>query len=410
MTDISGSPPLLRPVPVRPQKVNLAAQEATPSSADKAFLPHTPDLNSSVKMEWLNLRLLDRRNLTRSDDSNNSISRAQSVKDLTAPALLGIYNSAHVDSDRLDASTNALGTPWGAGAETPAIETMNSGKALRAMDRQSGFIPRRRSSVTTPAHASPSPFRSTVFYGGLRALLLSTLGIVYGIGVASVRSSQSTADNRILRLSALEWEYLAFWGAAGLILGSLLPWFDGYCEKTPEQTSDGHPGDVDNLADKDTQRYTDWSLVVRGIGIFIGIAYAIRKLPWDSTFQVAMSLALVNPALWYLIDRSMSGFFVSSAVGIAGSAVFAGIQPAMVPVPAVLSSSSSDTGLYGASAAHGNSSVTFSDGRSMFLGGLASPQTVATGIWRLNVLFCCCVVIGNVGRWLAMNKPNARRL
>jgi len=120
-----------------------------------------------------------------------------------------------------------------------------------------------------------------------------------------------------------------------------------------------------------------------------------------------MSLALVNPALWYIIDRSMSGFVVSSAVGLAGSAVLTSIQPAMVPVPAMLSSSSNG-GFYGTDAIHPNSSVRYPDAQPMLLGGFASPQTLATGIWRLNVLFCCCVVLGNVGRWLAMNKPNAR--
>ena len=34
-------------------------------------------------------------------------------------------------------------------------------------------------------------------------------------------------------------------------------------------------------------------------------------------------------------------------------------------------------------------------------GGLASQETVETGVWMLSVLFCSCVCFGNIGRRLA---------
>lgn len=105
----------------------------------------------------------------------------------------------------------------------------------------------------------------------------------------------------------------------------------------------------------------------------------------------------------------MPGFIVSSAVGLAGSALLTGLQPDMVPVPAMLSSSSHD-GLYGTGAVHSNTSTPYTDAQPMLLGGLASEQTLAMGIWTLNVLFCCCVVFGNVGRWLAINKYGPRQV
>lgn len=99
----------------------------------------------------------------------------------------------------------------------------------------------------------------------------------------------------------------------------------------------------------------------------------------------------------------MPGFIVSSAVGLTGSTLLTGLHPDMVPVPAVLSSSSHE-GLYSAGAIHSNSSTHYGGAEPMLLGGFASQQTFAMGIWTLNVLFCCCVVFGNVGRWLAINK------
>jgi hypothetical protein len=58
---------------------------------------------------------------------------------------------------------------------------------------------------------------------------------------------------------------------------------------------------------------------------------------------------------------------------------------------------------------HSNGSTRYTDTQPMLLGGLASQQTLAMGIWTLNVLFCCCVVFGNVGRWLAVNKYGPRQ-
>jgi len=272
MSDSPGSPPLLRPVPVRPQNVNLTVREATPPEEESS--PHTPQFSSSVNLEWLNLKLLDPRNI-RHSESSNSISRAQSVKNLTAPTLLGIYRSAQVDGDRFDASTNALGTPWGTGAETPAAEVANRDDPSPTSERQSAYPARRRSSAYKPAQTRSSSITSSVFYGGLRALLLSSLGILYGIGVATVRGSQSATEPRITGASTYGWGYLAFWGAAGLVLGYLLPWFDNLCEQTTEQTSDNNSVMIENKVDKGMQRHTDWTLAVRGIGIFIGIAYAI---------------------------------------------------------------------------------------------------------------------------------------
>ncbi|KAI4259455.1 MAG: hypothetical protein LQ352_000763 [Teloschistes flavicans] len=42
---------------------------------------------------------------------------------------------------------------------------------------------------------------------------------------------------------------------------------------------------------------------------------------------------MANPALWYLVDRSRTGFILSTIVGIAGTALLLGINPNIVPAP-----------------------------------------------------------------------------
>lgn len=189
--------------------------------------------------------------------------------------------------------------------------------------------------------------------------------------------------------------FLAFWGVAGVVLGALLPWFDRVWEETfGEDMDEAVAGTVDMVSPgEEANLGTDWALVMRAIGAFVGIVFAIRKLPWSSTLQVSITLALVNPLLWWLIDRSKSGFLLSAAVGLAGSILLLGVNPAMMPTPSVTS----------ALFRHNTSSaVENEDELMMILGGLlARNETVESGVWMLSVLFCSCVCFGNIGRRLA---------
>lgn len=267
MTDSPRGPPLLRPIPVRPFNINL--KEPAPSSDES--LPHTPLTGSSLNLDWLNFKLLDPRNRVRSE-SSTSISRAQSVMNLTSSTLMGIYEPTTYDNDKYTPGTE-LDTPWGAGAETPArILSVDEPTCSTQIGR--AYPARRRSSTQTP----PISTTASLFYSGLRALLLSGLGVLYGIGVATVRGSRPAEAFRMehmVNASNYGWGYMAFWGASGLSLGCLLPWVDGFWENSFGDSSSGEAIETEGDATKNLRRQTDWALAVRGMGIFVGIAYAI---------------------------------------------------------------------------------------------------------------------------------------
>ena len=113
-----------------------------------------------------------------------------------------------------------------------------------------------------------------------------------------------------------------------------------------------------------------------------------------------MTLALANPFLWYLIDRSKPGFLLSAAVGLTGSALMMGIDPAIMPTP------HPSSGVRAASAWN-TSTPSPADGGDM--GGIAGNEMVETGIWMLSVLFCSCVCFGNIGRRLELNRKATGR-
>lgn len=82
-----------------------------------------------------------------------------------------------------------------------------------------------------------------------------------------------------------DWRYLVFWGVAGVGLGSLMPWVDTLFSYPLEEAS-GKRNQSQTPAEKETENEedagifgADWTPVVRSVGAFVGIAYAIVCLP-----------------------------------------------------------------------------------------------------------------------------------
>ena len=78
---------------------------------------------------------------------------------------------------------------------------------------------------------------------------------------------------------------LTFWGVSAVVMGSLLPWIDGMWERVMGDGEAVVESAVDHsmgsdIAEKESASSTDWALAVRGIGAFVGIAFAIVGLPF----------------------------------------------------------------------------------------------------------------------------------
>ncbi|KAH6654090.1 insulin-induced protein-domain-containing protein [Truncatella angustata] len=412
MSQNQDGPTLLRPIPRRPFKLNFTGPTPPEEQDDPQpqVAAHSPDQSSSaswsesLNLDTLNRRLLDPRlhtprNHDRLSDSGE-ISRAQSYLNLTSSALYGIYSPTTYGKDRFE--QDEPDTPWGTGAETPA-KKLSTDEPYYKIQKERGRPMRRRSSLHQPVRPPPLSRTATVLYMGLRALLLFGLGLLYGVVVASFQDRHNLTRLQIedvRQSSKYDISFMAFWGVSGVVLGALLPWFDGVWEgvfgheEEEESASDHAIG-----SEEEPSQATDWGLAFRGIGAFVGIVFAIRKTPWASTLQVSLALALVNPFLWYLIDRSKPGFLLSSTISVVGSAIVMSLRPDMVPTPACHPAA----GVFGS-----NSSASTAD-PVLMLGGLASQQTVEKSIWMLSILFCCCVCFGNIGRRLAFNQSGSNK-
>ncbi|KAI9781407.1 MAG: hypothetical protein M1839_006001 [Geoglossum umbratile] len=319
----SQDPPIIRPIPRR-------TFEITPASTESSNSP-TPDVNPYF---------LDAR--YNGDAPPATPSRSRSLLNLTSSTLFGIYSTPSGSfGDREDPVT-----PCGTGADGDS--------ARQSMEDVQPISKERIPQWITPSHGNHVGFKNLILPLVLRTILLFVFGIAYGTIVTRLHDNRHVAPVRVEGFDRSDWRYLTFWGIAGVGLGSLLPWVDFLWEDRLEseevvdtkekKCSTGANGVASETSDKAGNGLAaDWNPAVRSVGAFVGIAFAIRKLPWQSTLQVSLTLALVNPVLWYLIDRSKAGFLLSSVVGLAGTALLLGINPKIVPAPATASSNASIT-------------------------------------------------------------------
>jgi hypothetical protein len=421
-----ASPPLLRPLPRRPfQLPSNSSNSSSVAAADSH--PPTPRVERSLGVD--------------DTDTKSDISRTRSIINLTSSTLFGIYAPSS-----FDAQSSTPATPWGTGAETPSRKESVDGfpssrggpprgsdleaRLLRGTARVDTDLKpslKTGSPVSGGPHHAPKSLASVILRSSIRVVMLFCFGLAYGGIIAHLHDNRNVAPIKVTGLNRASWRYLAFWGVAGVVMGSLLPWVDKIWGSEDGKNSEGSSAETRPRG----LNAVEWNDVVRSVGAFVGVAFAIvsalsvffvagtalkviqanndtsqRKLPWSSPLQLSLTLALANPFLWYLLDRTTAGFTLSTAVGILGTSALLAINPALIPAP---------TDTYASPA---NYTAPFAlrhiqQARSIpemqdALGSLLSYERVGVATWIASVLFCSCVCFGNIGR-LLVPESRARR-
>lgn len=111
---------------------------------------------------------------------------------------------------------------------------------------------------------------------------------------------------------------------------------------------------------------------------------------------------MVNPLLWWLIDRSKVGILLSATVGLVGSLFLLGFDPNLMPVPPS-STLAAFTRSFNESL-DGEASTSQQDAPATGASLFANQELLETGIWMLSVLFCSCLCFGNIGRRMARDR------
>ncbi|KAI9788679.1 MAG: hypothetical protein M1816_006730 [Peltula sp. TS41687] len=439
-SEMEDQPSILRPIPRRAwDLINPTTTTSCCSSEVSTAAPPSTESGSSSGPKTTTTTT------TTTTTKATPPSRTPSVLNLTSSTLFGIYAPASYGGDIKDEQS---ATPWGVGTQTPIHGRQTSLPETLLFEAQRPRLQRAASSAAAATRhgaagagaggAGGAPRRNLL----LRTMLLFLFGVAYGVIITHLHDEQHLAPVQIDSLNRYDWPYLVFWGFAGVGLGSLLPWIDRRWETQPRNKHQQHQrrpgsaaaepgkqtarrkvsarinGDDDDDDDDDHQHVEldssfaapltgplfngDWNPVVRSIGAFVGIAFAIRKLPWQSTLQVSLTLALVNPVLWYIIDRSKPGFFLSALVGVTGTALLFSINPDIVPVPAHAHASTATLSPppLAASPSANNNQTGGTSGAAWH--GVGLVDSIGVGTWIASVLFCSCVCFGNIGRRLAL--------
>lgn len=227
-------------------------------------------------------------------------------------------------------------------------------------------------------------------------------GILYGLLISHLHDRQQIAPVKV-NLHQEKWSYLATWGGIGVVLAEALPYVDRLWrgDEGDAVEEDAVEEEAENRRRKNGQ---DWLNVVRSIGAFVGIAFAIRKLPWQSTLQLSLTLALANPAVWYWIDRSATGFVVSTIVAVAGTAVLLLADPALVPAPGPKQVFQEQLGRHAGSGLVNGSLQALQD--EDYVLGIFTLESVGVATWIASVLFVSSLCFGNIGRRLVGSARN----
>ncbi|KAF1815669.1 hypothetical protein P152DRAFT_471077 [Eremomyces bilateralis CBS 781.70] len=451
---MSSNPPILRPRPRRPFELNMESPSPSPSTSEfssaRPLESNTQNSSEQVAHSPTSPSILS--GSDRNHDATDPPSRTRSVMNLTSSTLVGIFGPSITTSESIDVSEAA--TPWSTGAETPAHRmsgwdddsggdlTMSysgghapgtevnpaslrdrlshisscrrsgasswkdySSARSSTNDRREEYLrTTRRTSLAGPGgrtHKVSASRRLSLFF--LRTTALFIVGTLYGSFISHLHDNQNLTPVPMSALNSRSWAYLAFWGTCGVLWGKLLPWVDRlWAEKLGKdwvgrlmENSSGRAGERGQLG---------WPDFVRGVGAFVGIAFAIRKLPWTSTTQASVTLSLANPVLWYLLDRTSAGLALSSVVGLAGTVVLLLTNAQLVPGPtssfSQFGNSSATSAIVGGGLIRGNGTLEWASWKDRELIGVAT--------WFSSVLFCSCVCFGNVGRlgrkWTAVGR------
>ena len=204
-------------------------------------------------------------------ESENSNSRNRSILNLTSSTLFGIYTPS---GSSFDTTRDQPSTP------RYSIDE-NKPPVIGAYER-----PQQQGS---PSHLSHQSLLEYILPLGLRAILLFSFGVAYGIIVSHLHDHQQMAPVQLEGVEQSSWGYLLAWGGVGVLLGGLLPWIDVLWEEVsgmdkevlalenqdskPANTGEGQS--PTRASRSESGLGADWNPVVRSVGAFIGIAFAI---------------------------------------------------------------------------------------------------------------------------------------
>lgn len=107
----------------------------------------------------------------------------------------------------------------------------------------------------------------------LSSALLFGFGIVYGVITVHLHDNHWITPVKLENIHYYDsWQYLGFWGIAGIALGNVLPWLDSWRDQESVQEEQVKHA---RSEEENEDRTPAWVAVARSVGAFVGIAFAM---------------------------------------------------------------------------------------------------------------------------------------
>lgn len=237
-------------------------------------------------------------------DAAGPPNKSRSILNLTSSTLFGIYNYSGFDSNRDEPPT-----PFGPGTMTPAPGNGSQTPVRSSSIDIRGFLPRsgptfseelvkeraeisrerkrERRKSEMQSHNIMMRKRSSASHYilvALRTAVLFAIGMGYGAFIAHVHDSGQLSPVKVEPLNRGSWLYVAFWGAMAATLGNLMPLFDFWWPQAGSSLSGAYEAeDVSKEATNEGEKTqftlgAEWNPLVRSVGAFVGIAFAIVSI------------------------------------------------------------------------------------------------------------------------------------
>lgn len=251
---MTEQPRVLRPRPRRPFEL----------PSNESSQPSTPPADGSTNNNAADFLEVKNHDL--------ASQRTGSLLNLTSSTLLGIFSPTAFESPRDDSS------PWGTEVQTSGER---SAEDLR-------YQPPPTTQPERPGSSGKKHLRRHHGVGDvflplvLKSSLLFVCGVVYGTIMAHLHENHWITPVKLELIDRSSWRYLGLWGVGGVALASVLPWLDTLFENATSggtgrgETANGYP--KAGKSKDDHRQASRWTLAVRSIGAFVGIAFAMVSL------------------------------------------------------------------------------------------------------------------------------------
>lgn len=240
MTD---EPRILRPKARRPFELpsNDSSQSSTPPSGEIA---------NNNGMDFLDVK------------NDLAARRTGSLLNLTSSTLLGIFSPTAFESPRDEDS------PWDTQIHSSTDLRYQPTSLPQGAERRPAFA--RNHSRRHPGDV----YVPLV----LKSSLLFVCGVAYGTIMAHLHENHWITPVKLELIDRSSYRYLGLWGIGGVALAFVLPWLDTVWGKSTSVPGKGGNQNAGNQTKSGT-RSSRWTLAVRSIGAFVGIAFAMVRDP-----------------------------------------------------------------------------------------------------------------------------------